>query len=231
MMHNIFPEIRERYEKAQKSPLRVTARLLSPVVHYEPLHLDAMLSYAVVYQATRGEMISPLPSGDAYYLPLPLEALWHSHAGAPLWASTDFEPEGELVRDVTYAHKRALEPKMTSRNLAIGTGQFKEMRKPMPTISADTFSADCVGNADAIAHLLRIMTSIGKKRAYGFGDVAEWVIEDIPDFRLYDAADQPRRPLPAEYVAGWQGNTVRGGWTPPYWLASLHCPLVAGTGK
>jgi len=228
MIHNAFPEIRERYEQLPKAALRVTVRFLSPIVHYEPLHLDAMLSYAVVYDATRGEMLSGLSSGDAYYLPLPMQALWHSPSGLPLWASTDFAPQGEVVSDVTYAHKRALEPKMTSRNLTTGKGQFKEIRKPLPTIDANGFSADCVGNAEEIARLLNTTTGVGKKRAYGFGNVAEWIIEDIPEFNLYDEAEVPRRPLPAKYVGAWRGDIMWGGWTPPYWLASLHCPLVVG---
>lgn len=209
-----------RYSELSMQPLRVTAKLGSAPVSYQGLHFDSILAAQVVAEATNGEM---LPQSPRYtFVPLPLKMLWRNVVGVPLWASTDLVPDGEVIRDVQYMHRRAPEPKMQRKNIDTGAGRHKEKRTPMPTIVANELSADVYGNAEEIARLLADVSSVGKKR-HSTGMVLEWQIEPIKAFSLIEDG-KARRPLPvpAIYDAIALLDSTHISYSPPYWLAATR---------
>lgn len=120
------PEITDytaRYAGASFRPLRVSAVMSKPIIGYHALHLDSLLSAAMVGIATEGNGV-PIAQG-VYDMPLPLECLWRDERGIPLWASTDFAPVGHVVKSQIYYHRRALEPHMTTKNIHTGKGRHK----------------------------------------------------------------------------------------------------------
>ncbi len=215
--------IGERYAALPAAPLRVTAYLASPVVTYHGLHLDGVLAYAVLEEATHGALVPQ--SGDYLLVPLPLRAVWRSPLGVPLWSSTDLLPDGAPPTGVQYWHRRALEPTMTTRNLLTTKGRHKERRTPMPALRPARLVADVDGNAEEIARLLATVTSIGKKRVSA-GRVLEWTIEEIPTFSFFDETGAARRPVPLAYGGGDAAAGVEIGFSPPYWHHATRASCV-----
>lgn len=195
--------------------LRIVAELVAPVVSYHGLHLDGILAHAIVERQTAGAM---LPQ-SAEYIPcdLPLRCLWRSAAEVPLWASTDLLPDGTSTSQAVYLHRRALEPTMTESNLKTGKGRYKERRSPLPATIARRLVAYADGDAQEIAALLAVVTSIGKKRIVG-GAVREWIVEEVEEFSFVDGEGRALRPLPHLFLYGEErANGQQIAYSPPYW--------------
>lgn len=222
-----------RYAELEMEPLRVTAvlRANAQVAHYDYPHLENVLAWAVVQEATTGRGLPPR-EGAAYRLPLPLRPLWRSPDGWPLWASTPLLPIGDQATDVIYWHKRLFPGRWSGgkRGKFVPNptaGRWMERRTPLPTILCRHWQATCIGNAAEIARLLSAVTHLGKKRGIGLGEVEQWQIESAAEFTLVREG-LLLRPLPQ---AAW-GELLPGeeepdeiptpvGWTPPQWLPGL----------
>jgi CRISPR type IV-associated protein Csf3 len=224
----------ERYESLQVQPLTVRLHLRpgARIAGYDPVNLDNLLARAVVNEATAGWGLPDEPG--AYRLPVPLKCLWRSRAGLPLWAATQFTPVGMSVRDVAYWHKRAQTGAWTgtkSGQFAIKStaGRWMERRVPLPTVVALEWQAQCIGNPEEIARLLRHITHVGKRRSNGFGEIERWEVEEAPAFELV-AGGALTRPLPAGALGLLpdgilpEGEPAPVGWTPPQWKPALFSP-------
>lgn len=229
-----FEALRDRYEALPKQPLLVRGELLTPYVPAEPsgaLHLDAILSSAVL-DSHPAPPIFP-EDGSPAVVPLPLELVWVSPEGRPLWAASDLRPQGEILRSREYWHKRAPADRMQlakKRRLETRRGRYKEYRVPLATVNVPELRAICVGNGPEVAWLLRHVTHVGKKSSQGFGRV-RWKVATLgqsPE-EITEAALRAR-PVPAAYALERRGEiSLRGGeryarmgWTPPYWHAPWH---------
>ena len=223
---------RHRYNGMEHQCLKVTANLTpgSPVGTYDAINLDNLLAAAVVIDCFGH---NELPnSREPYQLPLPLRCLWRSEEGLPLWASTNFLPEGDSESDVIYWHKRAMSGRFTlagnGRPLQLSTahGRWMERRVPMPVRVCEKWTATCIGNPDEIVRLIGHIRYLGKKRAIGFGEVAYWTVEAVSAFELWDE-QRLLRPVPEAAKEVFEDRVSFGvpsplvGWTPPQWLPSL----------
>lgn len=230
----------ERYagatiENPNVSPLRVvlTLRPGSRLAGYDPLNLDNLLARAVVDEATAGQGLPTTP--QAYRLPVPLRCLWtEPETGLPLWAATPFSPLGESAPDVAYWHKRAQSGRWTGTksgkySISSTNGRWMERRVPLPTVVAEQWAADAVGDPGEVARLLANLAFVGKRRSCGFGEVATWRVEPLDAFLLVRDG-LLTRPLPAgaaHLVAEHgrpDGEPAPVGWTPPQWKPDLFRP-------
>jgi len=230
----------ERYAALEMQPLRISFELYadSCLAGYDPLHLDNLLAFCVVEEATQGRGLPNTP--EAYELPVPLRCLWRSPDGFPLWAATQFAPVGLSAKDIVYWHKRAQSGEWTktkSGRFAIRStqGRWMERRVPLPATVCHEFEATCIGNADEIARLLTPMAFIGKR---SLGEVECWHVSRLTrDERSPLAGDfglvrdgRLTRALPAlalELLPIGQvpdGLPAPVGWTPPQWKPSLFAP-------
>ena len=209
----------ERYNKVTLEPLVVTAITgNSPLVVYDLLHLDGLLSYAVMMEATSGT--GPGDDEQIYYCPLPVMRLWSSKNGLPLWAASDLFPTTDSVESTVIYHQRFLEPTRT--------GRFMDKRIPKPVVVSPQWKARCFGNAQEVKRLLNLLGSIGKHRHDGMGRVKEWRIEQ-GEFSPGDtliADEKLMRPLPEMALHHFvdllpRGNSSLVAWTPPYWKRQL----------
>lgn len=224
-------DIIQRYASLDYEPLRVTALLDAGLVQYDPINIDNILAWAAI--ASSIGRVPERSDAQPYFLPVPLKLLW-SQPGSdlPLWASTVLEPVGQQYQAVAYTHRRTINTRFIADvkgkpfNPNPKLGRYKETRTPHPEKLAEAWTADLMGNYDAVAELLQHVHHIGKRRAEGKGLVREWRIERISEFRLVDSQSQLRRMVPVEYLVS-QGyepdlNSVgmiaqHMGWTPPYW--------------
>lgn len=242
----------ERYAALPMEPLRVTLELVpnTRVVSYDPINLDNLLARMVLEDATGGDSTMP-DTHQVYRLPAPLQALWTSEEGLPLYACTALSPGGHTISDVAYIHKRAQTGHFTAvKNGVMGisttNGRWMDRRIPFPTavvIDDDFLRArlpayysvgatphcwfsDMIGNPEEIARLLLNVTFCGKRRAIGFGEVKAWHLDPIDSFPLEEDGCLTRI-LPEAALALLNGSLPEGlpipiGWTPPQWKPSLH---------
>jgi CRISPR type IV-associated protein Csf3 len=224
----------ERLAALPVQPLRITLELVpgSRLAGYDALNLDNLLARAVVDEATEGRGLPSTP--ESYELPVPLQCLWRSPDGFPLWAATPFMPMGLTAKDIAYWHKRAQSgcwtgTKRGTFSIRSTQGRWMERRVPLPNVLAGEFSATCIGNADEIARLLTPFGNVGKRRSCGFGEIRRWRIERVPAWALIEDK-MLTRSLPAlalELLPIGQvpdGLPAPVGWTPPQWKPSLFAP-------
>jgi hypothetical protein len=204
-------------------PLRVRMVLQanSRMVNYHPLQLDGLLARAVVEQATEGR---GLPDAqDGYWLPLPLEMLWQSADGYPLWAASTFYPVGSNVEDTYVRHKRNSEGAMHShKKLTTRNGPWMERRLPTPVRVCTTYEARAIGNLEAVADLLKHFVYVGKLRLARV-DGIEVTAADYSDSEIVMDGMTLIKTIPAEaqLLKLWPEAPVLVGWTPPQWKPSL----------
>lgn len=224
---NAIVDYGKKYADEPMTPLTVIAHLRNgaPVTQYgtEAIHLDGVLSKAVIYAALH--CVTLPDSDDPYWLPLPLQVLWQHPDGRPLWAASGFYPVGDYVQENVYIHKR--NPSMHFSNNAkieTGKGRYMERRVPIPALIAESWEARCIGARIWIENLLELIDNIGKHRNRGFGAVARWEIREAQwsPADIYSDGARLLRSLPAEAnLIPWPGRPVNIGWTPPQWKPSL----------
>ena len=216
-----YRELLDKYQSLPKMALKVTGTLLTGFVPTDSdgkLHLDGILSSAVL---ASHPCTAKYPKGAAI-IPLPLDMLWVSDNGWPLWASSDLTPleryeSAELWHKRYPTHRADLGVKMSANTSA---GRWREYRVPVGALSPTTIAAVCIGNKDEIERLLSYVTHVGKKGSAGYGRVV-W---DVSQYEGGDVADliHQNKDLPLDYAIE---RNLRGtpmptqGWTPPYWFA------------
>lgn len=231
---NDFETLLTQYLALPKEPLIVIVDTLTGVntgVRGE-LHFDSMLGAAVVQSF-------PCPvdfSGGTKVVPLPLDTLWISEDGLPLFAASLFRQEGPWITDRQYWHKRYPLGHVewsTRKNANTSAGRWKEYRVPLAPQVPDSerrarLETRCIGNKEEIERLVQYLTHIGKKASQGFGRVLKFEVTpwDVhPDVAKLIILNN--RPVPAAYYYEQHGPDVPmdwiiQGWTPPYWYAPWH---------
>lgn len=205
------------YAALDKAPVIITAELVTPVLHAERerTHLDGILSAAAITD-------HPHPSAwDAVAIvPLPLELLWVSPQGLPLWATTPLMPASTGIESREYWHKRypshraELGDKLSANTSA---GRWREYRMPVQAQAVDRLHALAIGNQAELQRLLDGVSHIGKKGSMGYGRVARWTVTPA-GHSLNDVLSMRPVPVAAGLQCGGQIEVSRG-WTPPYWYA------------
>jgi len=219
-------------------PLLVRAHLRpgSPVVAYDPVYLDNLLARCVVDHVTNGAGLPP--SDEPYWLPIPVRMLWQSLESLPLWAASVFHPLGVTARDMVYTHKRAPQAVYCEpRGIKNNTGRWMDRRLPIPTAVCTVWEARCYGNKAAILRLLENISFLGKRRAIGMGEIADWEVTPA-DFSPEETVIRDgvlTHALPQEYLMYRQqfveGHPYPVGWSPPQWKVSMHSPGYAVGGR
>ena len=178
-----FAALADRYAGLVAAPLLIRARLLTPFAPAVDgrLHLDSILSYAAV-----AAFPTPPAWGDEpAVIPLPLEPLWVSPDGLPLWACSDLHPTGAAHADIEYWHKRYPEQRMQDwcdkPNAPTTRGRYKEYRIPVRVVMPEdaTLVALAIGHAETARELLAHVHFVGKKPAQGKGRVGRWEVESL----------------------------------------------------
>ncbi len=215
-----------KYQALEMRPLRIEAHLTTPYVSRESggaIHLDALLSW--------GWMQSwPVPLGygkGACVTPLPLALLEVVNGPMgerlPVWASSDLLPQGDVLRDTEWWHKRyPTEHADWGKKLTANTttGRYKEYRVPLPAIHTPVLVGICVGHLESIRELLELVTHVGQK-SVNYGRVARWDVAPLEeDLGTTLLTIRKARPIPA-----LDGMGARGGFTPPYWYYPWHTAL------
>lgn len=221
-------------------PFRISIETEFPVYHTEPLTLDGLLAWCVVWEAFEGR--PPGYQHDPWLIHLPLRKL-AEHNGFPLWASTDFKAINPH-HDCTNYHRRsgdnpyawaALKVSSNSRRPrripATGNGQYMDYRIPEQLEIAERWDADGHGDIQEISRLLKLVQHIGRGAARGRGRIRKIEIREIEKFSAVNPDGSLRKNVPITVDLGETHNKDRiqlAGWTPAYWQQKLweYCYLA-----
>jgi CRISPR type IV-associated protein Csf3 len=210
---------RDDYATLPKVPLIITAQLVTPILHAERerTHLDSILAFAAL---TNHPVASDYD--QAAVIPLPLDLVWVSPQGLPLWACSPLMPVGDGLATREYWHKRYPSHRADfgdKLNAVTSAGRWKEYRVPVHAQQIDRLHALAIGHAEEIEALLAVVTHIGKKGSMGYGRVARWSVTPA----AHTLADVlALRPVPVAYYEGQQpvgALALNRGWTAPYWFS------------
>lgn len=197
------------------TPLRITFTLDRPMrVPEYPIHLDALLAWAVVTEA--GTMGHDNPLDAQEQLPLASEG---AGEGA-VWCASQLIFRPESSADPLLLTKRfeleAIARKQGTliaggpTKIPMGTGPYKAfvLNEPMAWVSCAV--AYAVGEAERIGVLLKRITHVGKRRGIGMGRVS--AIDIAADARATHAWRCRIMPTPMEGYEAIEATT-----RPPYW--------------
>lgn len=209
--------------------LKITFHLDGSGVCYdphEPIHLDSLLAWALAPYHCQGE--PPARDEPPIDIPLPLDR-WEMES-AWGWRASALFPEGETIQTLQYWRKRFRQGRAEhlEGRVNIASGPYRDYNMPLPLLLCREMVAWAVGDRHRVEQVLRKhVRSIGKKRAYGHGQVTgidvEVVAEDLSLWR----EGRAQRWLPDPDGL----RIVRP--RPPYWnlVGALPCCEVGEEGR
>jgi CRISPR type IV-associated protein Csf3 len=201
----------------RNTPLRITAKLRTPVLSDATLPLDGILLYQAMRETYGPQDVTV--SGallDVPLVDLPLDRRgigehWYYACSFVHWHGTVTEGTDHWNKRFDNQHSGLVDFKNRRGKVLVEAGRYKSYHMPVFYRHALFVSWYAVGDADRIAALLRTMLFIGKKTSQGWGRV-EWLIEPWhADWSEYDDGGKQMRALPDE-------TGILMGIRPPYWL-------------
>jgi CRISPR type IV-associated protein Csf3 len=204
--------------------IQVTAHLSSPFFAYDDWSpsLDSLLEY--LWLDERG-LITPNPSASSLITAdIPLEkgtigTEWYWKVSSPCYAikaqtQDRFRKRWDYQESSLNWGKR--KPKWSTSE-----GAEKSYDLPVFLRHTDRIDWFAVGDPVKVLSLLEKCSGIGKKRSYGYGQIAKWEVKPIEnDYHLWRNG-QLMRSIPTE---GWATDVphelaiMRWAWRPPGWL-------------
>lgn len=229
-------------------PVKVTAILSTPLASDPPM-LDALCELAmcgkmkaVIETDKTGRHTFPLvPAGqpvpleDVGKIPIPIareivDGLPIPRSSSPIIPQPQSDTHGHYHKKFEVEHATLLKPSERTKIAASG-GRFKSFRLPLRLRVVDRivwFAGIKESPARLRGLLKKRVLAIGKKTSFGYGRVAEWIVEesdaDYSWFAPSEAGPVLMRPLPAsmECPKNLQGSRLDfGAVCGPYWQQSL----------
>lgn len=210
-------------------PLKITFQMDGTGLYYdpyEPIHLDALLCWALMpFHRKKGDE-APTRSSECLDVPLPL-GKWHigDQWG---WHASALFPEGVTAEGLQFWRKKfrqnRIELSVGSPNLQ--NGIYREYNNPLPLLLTTKMVAYALGDRGRVHQILRKhIKYLGKKAAYGKGRVISVDVEVIEqDFSLIIAGKAVR------FLPDPDGiRKVR--CRPPYWnnYGATNCCEIGDT--
>lgn len=144
------------------------------------------------------------------------------------WISRCSDAEYTVAaRDVAHWSKRTdidtyLEVGARDRAVSLKSDRYRNHRQPLYLEVTDRVVWHCVGDGGRVRELLGLIGGLGKKRAVGFGAVANWEVEsDDGDWSLARPDGSLARPIPLRHKRFGElidaTRTMEVAPNPPYW--------------
>lgn len=198
-------------------PLKITAKLFDGRIATTDgyLPIDSILAAAWMKRHHPGKYYNSNPIIDDMIAPvLPLAKL-----DGDIYASS-FAQYKKAGEEIAYWHKRF--DAQLSEDYADFRGRrgkvnttsstYKAYRMPMNIILAAEIIWYVVGDRNEVESLLEEIPSLGKKTSQGFGQVTQWIVEEIEEDWSLEKDGQLMRSVPdPEGDSEW-------GVRPPYWM-------------
>jgi CRISPR type IV-associated protein Csf3 len=220
-------------------PVLIRARLACGIATSSPwgIGVDGLLAAELwarrkTAAAARGDLLPGLAdTPDPEDLPLPLARCDLAGPGQWHWAATCAYPEGLAadLPDVRYwtacLDARACEQATSTLPAVISArqGRYRARRMPLLATVCEAVTWQAVGDPAQIQALLSDIAAIGKKRAWGEGQVLSWEVTPSPA-SWWQAGHLHQdgtlgRPTPPQCLTGRHvatGGRATAGLRPPY---------------
>jgi len=224
-------ELKERYEKLNKENLRITLRLLSPLVipthfiHFDSILTDLIARKLFVHETDRWDKIE-----KHIDIPLPLNTygkenkVWRASIAYINGLSSEYESmwnkrmfdkyAGNVVEDTVVWGAGVLGSKrVKTSNVRFepnrvsvpprNKGALRDFFEKRPVIQAESLVFFVDGNKEEIEKLLQNLHFIGKKRGIGYGQISSISVDVInEDYSLIDSEGYPSRVIPLSEAEG-----------------------------
>lgn len=202
----------------QFEPLVVRCALASPIVAPErTIALDSLLAFAAVRRT--GQPIAS-SAHECVTVEIPIE---RSQCGRFHLASFAQFEIGK--RSASFTNKRfpiqEAQSMSVMRRVETSQGLTKPFRIPREHLHVDAIEWYCLGDRELIADLLLDVTSLGKKRGVGMGEViiGSWQVEPIAPWEGFPVlrGGIPLRPVPLDWHGLGEHEPAYARLTYPYW--------------
>lgn len=235
-------------------PLLVRARLAAGIAHAAPwgIALDGLLA-AQLWAERKEQLLAAgeyaeraLQAADPPDLDLPVAKCTAAGHDQWHWAATcayprDADPQVRVNTWTGRLDRRDLEQVATGLPKVVSErqGRFRARCMPLLVTACTSVEWHAIGDPARIRALVEPVTTIGKKRTIGEGQVVGWDILEAPELDAFTAAHlhpdgSLGRPTPAACLppqwAGDDGGTGMAGIRPPYMHRSrrheVHLPAL-----
>ncbi len=193
--------------------LRIEAVLQSPIVLYDPLFLDSILTLAVHIREGRFE--SPMNYEDIVYVDIPLAKerdVWCASAG--MFVSR--ESKDVWHKKFASEYEEMIDFGGNKEAIVTSNGPYRAYAMPLMVSSAPKVVWFARGKKEEIEKLLSNIPALGKKRAIGYGNISKWEVAEIENERSITMPGGVARHLPVEYGV-YPNNKRNVSYKPPYW--------------
>lgn len=207
----------------------VRFHLKAPVMITHPwINFDGLVAHMLL-RLTLGQDYYTLPSNDPLgkrvrALPMPIRQTYFYHSSVVLFKDAD----GKLINveeraNIEYVYKRFHEPDAhkiggKKSKISLGSGTFKNYSIRIPYISARYADVFVEAKPYSLLSLIAHVTGLGKKTAYGFGEINHIEIKPNPDKASFwnPKTKEALRPIPTRYCEEYDDFAYLA-WKPPYW--------------
>lgn len=206
-------------------PLRITARLQTPVICDDRLPLDGVLFYFAMRER-HGFEISTVPGhaiigedGDkrrivplaVYYRNARGIDYWFYRCSFACWVGTVAEGRDYWVKRFDQQYSSTVDFQGRRGKVVTKSGKYKGYRMPVFTRHALAVRWYAVGDKAETERLLNFCTNLGKKSSQGYGSILEWTVDAIEDdYSVRGRGGQLMRAVPSE-------SGLLTGFRPSYW--------------
>ena len=118
-----------------------------------------------------------------------------------------------------------------AKKLSIGESRQREYGNVTNRYQATACKAVewyATGDADAVFLILRDIAFLGKRRAAGMGEVAQWELAPSELDGIVGYLGEPLRPVPVElWPHGGDWPVIEAAWRPEYWATRNRSACVA----
>lgn len=222
--------------------LIVTAVLLSPIAvndDWTP-HLDAVLEWLILDRHGKA-IAAPTPEQIAATRPLVDQEMPLAKgelAGYPYWKVSC--PRYRYHSEYQERYRKRWSPGIDSppprwgkrrANINTSAGAEKNYDLPLRVRTVDSIQWFCVGDRAPLVELLQSCKGLGKKRAQGFGQVQQWIVDTTDSDQHLYLGSQVQRFIPVAALKDKASDyTVAAArLMPPYWLSLERVPCACPT--
>ncbi|HEY3967269.1 MAG TPA: hypothetical protein VGM05_22105 [Planctomycetaceae bacterium] len=236
-------------------PLKVTARLLEPIAGIDPPHLDSILECVMrplvpsILKSSNGNRHIGADAMRTGTIPIPIDRKFVAGYPHPI-ARCSSPIMGHVHRDGVEHFARRLDtsdPHLLAeenrKQVNHTGGEFKASRLPLRVrvvneivwfcMGRGSNSARGKGGASEMRNRLKRVDCIGKKSSYGYGRVAEWIVEPAQDdwswFAPTDDGPMLMRTLPSCVAMPkglWGFRPSFAAPVSPYFDPALLCEVI-----